>query len=87
MLRLQLRAVLRHDTAGRLPDLRLPTLVIAPDLDILVRPSACRRLAELIPGARIERIPDAGHGLVYQSADRINDWLLDHFASAEAITP
>ncbi|MEQ8279587.1 MAG: alpha/beta hydrolase [Deltaproteobacteria bacterium] len=83
--RLQLRAVLGHDTAGRLPSLRLPTQVIAPDLDLLVRPSACRRLADLIPDARLHRIPDAGHGLIFQSADAINRWMLDHFAACEAV--
>lgn len=84
VVRLQLRAVVRHDTAERLQKLDLPSLVISPDLDILIRPSACRRLADLIPGARLERLADAGHGLVYQSADHINGLLLEHFRSAEA---
>lgn len=84
VLRLQMRAVLGHDASSRLPDLRLPTQVISPDLDILVRPSACRRLADLIPGARLHRIPDAGHGLIFQSAAAINRWMLEHFARCEA---
>ncbi len=82
--RLQMRAVLGHDTSSRLRSLAVPTQIISPDRDILVRPSACRRLADLIPGARLHRIPDAGHGLIFQSAQRINTWMLEHFARCEA---
>lgn len=82
--RRQLLAVMGHDTRARLRSLSLPTLVVSPDRDLLVRPDACRSLAELLPNATLRRLPDDGHGLIYSAADRINAWLLEHFARAEA---
>jgi len=80
----QMAAILGHDTAPRLAELAgLPTMVIGPRLDILVRPSQVARLAKLIPGARYERIEDAGHGVIQQCPKQVNDHLLSHFADAE----
>lgn len=81
----QLRAVFGHDTRPRLADLAgVPTLVIKPERDILVRPRESERLHAAIPGSRILRLPDAGHGLLRQDADAINAALLEHFAAADA---
>lgn len=81
----QLRAVFGHDTRGRLGELAgLPTLVIKPERDILVRPTESERLHRDIPGSRILRLPEAGHGLLRQDADAINAALLSHFAAADA---
>lgn len=56
-----LAALVRHDATDRLPDLPMPTLGIAGELDTTASPKAMRRLVELIPGARLEVVPDAGH--------------------------
>ena len=80
----QLRAVFGHDTRRRLGALAgLPTLVIQPERDILVRPRESLKLHALIPGSRLLPIPDAGHGLLRQAAEPINAALLDHFAAAD----
>ena len=47
----------------RLPELRVPTLVLHGDRDPLVRPSAGRRIAEAVPGARYVELPGVGHEL------------------------
>lgn len=79
----QLAAVIRHDTQRRLGALAgLPTLIVRPGRDLLIPPQASDRLAALIPGARLVRYDDAGHGLIRQCAERLNADLLAHFAGA-----
>jgi 3-oxoadipate enol-lactonase len=52
----------RHDNTGLLPTLAdLPTLVLVGEEDALAPPDAARRIATLIPGARLVVIPGAGH--------------------------
>jgi pimeloyl-ACP methyl ester carboxylesterase len=52
----------RHDSTGLLPTLAdLPTLVLVGEEDVLAPPDAARRMAALIPGARLVVIPGAGH--------------------------
>lgn len=81
----QLRAVFGHDTRRRLGELvGLPTLVIKPGRDILVRPVQAERLHAAIPGSTILRLPEAGHGLLRQEPDAINAALLSHFATTDA---
>ncbi|MFV0308720.1 MAG: alpha/beta fold hydrolase [Desertimonas sp.] len=48
-------------SAPDLPDLKVPTLVMHGLADTLITPSAAHRLAELIPGARLELIEGMGH--------------------------
>ncbi len=80
----QLCAVSLHDTRASLHRLAgLPTLVVKPGLDVLVRPDQSDRLARLIPGARLECFAEAGHGLIRQCPERLNPMLLEHMAAAE----
>ncbi len=52
----------RHDSTGLLPTLAdLPTLVLVGEEDVLAPPDAARRMATLIPGARLVVMPGAGH--------------------------
>ncbi len=82
--RAQVGAVLNHRTADRLDRLAgLPTLLVRPDLDTLVRPTQTDRLHRLMPHARVLRIPDAGHGLIRQVPKLLNAELLGHFAAAD----
>jgi pimeloyl-ACP methyl ester carboxylesterase len=81
-MRRQLAAIRAHDTRGRLANLQVPTLVVKPEMDILVRPSHSDELHRRIPGASLMKIADAGHGLIFQSAKELNQRLLEHFAAA-----
>ncbi len=47
-----------------------PTLVILGEKDVVVPPGVGRRLAELIPGARLIAYPDAGHVPMEQIPDQ-----------------
>jgi len=76
-----LYAVGRHDTRKRLKHISLPTLIMKAGQDILVRPAASDRLKKRIPHADFLEISDAGHGIIFQSADQVNSALRGHFAS------
>ena len=81
--RWQLRAVMGHRTADRLHRLTLPTLVVRAGRDALIPPPRVDRLHKLIPGAKLARFPDAGHGIIVQSTAPLAARLRTHFAQAE----
>ena len=49
------------DYTDRVGTISVPTLCMVGEYDGSTPPSAVKRLADLIPGARFETIPDAGH--------------------------
>jgi pimeloyl-ACP methyl ester carboxylesterase len=61
MLGKQMKAIAGSDRSGRLGEIKAPTLVITGADDPLVPPGNSDLLHELIPGSRLERIPDCGH--------------------------
>lgn len=63
----QWRADQRHDAKDRLGSLPHPTLCVVGDEDILVPRRYTQELAELIPGATLEIIPEAGHGALFEA--------------------
>lgn len=79
----QLLAVARHDTRARLRDVRVPTLVLKPADDVLVRPEHSHTLARGIPNARMHTVYDAGHGLMFQNADEVAEAIRGHIAQCE----
>ena len=56
-----LDALLAHETADRLSEITVPTLVLAGGLDITTPPRYGRTVAEGIVGARFEVLPDEAH--------------------------
>jgi 3-oxoadipate enol-lactonase len=77
-----LYAVSRHDTRARLQQLSLPTLIVKAGQDILVQPRSADRLLALIPHAQLVTFPDAGHGIIFQKANALNDCIRRHVARA-----
>lgn len=65
----QMTAVTLHGTTSRLGSLSVPTLVLTGDSDRLVPEENSRRLAGLIPGARLEVLPGAGHCFPLEKPD------------------
>jgi 3-oxoadipate enol-lactonase len=61
----QWEAIRDFDPYDRLPEIRVPTLVLHGTEDLLVHPDNARVLADRIPGARLVLLDGAGH--VYHS--------------------
>jgi pimeloyl-ACP methyl ester carboxylesterase len=61
-----------HDTTDRLPEITVPTLVLAGGRDPGARPELGRRVAELIPDARFEVMEDEAHQPFQEVPDQWN---------------
>jgi 3-oxoadipate enol-lactonase len=80
----QLRASGRNDTADRVPSLSMPVHVIGAEHDILVPVWESQRLAELIPGATLDVMEAAPHGVNLERAEEFNRLVLDFIAERSA---
>jgi class 3 adenylate cyclase len=81
VLRQQLRAQLKYTSMHKLRRLRAPTLVLHGAEDRLIPPANAKLVARLLPGAKLELVPGAGH-LLYRDRPRetdraVFDFLLD----------
>jgi len=65
-----------HDTYERLPEIKVPTLVIAGDADKLVPVENSRLIASRIPNAELVILKNMGHGFNIEEADEVNDAVL-----------
>ena len=59
------------DAYDRAPSITAPTLVLQGGADNVVDPRNADLLAGLIPGARLETLPDRGHLMVWEEGDRL----------------
>jgi pimeloyl-ACP methyl ester carboxylesterase len=71
------RALLGLDLSARLPEVHIPTLVINGTADMLTPPAEARRMAELIPGARLELVEGGGHMLMLERAELVDRLIAD----------
>lgn len=71
-------------TAAALAEVRVPTLVIVGNQDILTPRGDSEELAERIPGAELVVISGAAHGLMIEHASTFNPILIDFLERAEA---
>jgi pimeloyl-ACP methyl ester carboxylesterase len=56
---------------------RIPTLVIGGTNDVLTPPAEARRMAKLIPGARLELMRGGGHMLMLEQTDELDRLIVD----------
>jgi len=68
-------------TVAQISALRVPTLVLVGSDDIVVTPDVARVAAQLIPGARLEVVADAGHSVYFERPEQFNKLVSDFFAS------
>jgi pimeloyl-ACP methyl ester carboxylesterase len=80
------RALLSLDVTAGLPTIELPTLVLVGTADILTPPRDARQIASLIPGAQLVEFTGAGHMLMYERTQEVDDLLVD-FAREHAADP
>ncbi|MDQ3671727.1 MAG: alpha/beta hydrolase, partial [Actinomycetota bacterium] len=66
----QAAAGMTFDAWDRLPDLKIPTLVLHGTADVVVDPRNSELLAERIPDARLELFPGCGHLLFWEEPER-----------------
>jgi len=71
------QAIMGHDTYDRLPQLRVPTMVIAGTADRLVPVENSRILASRIPNAELVLLENMGHGYLVEAAEEANKAILD----------
>jgi len=64
-------------TLELLETLRVPTLVLAADADLLAPPSLMRLMAERIPGSELAMVADAGHSAHWERPDEWNRIVLE----------
>jgi len=62
--------------------LRVPTLIVWGDADVYLTSAIADRLAADIPGARLERLPEAGHFSPIDQPERVAGLLLEHLDAA-----
>lgn len=75
----QLKAMAhRPDSSVHLSAIRCPTLVVVGEEDVLTPPEVVRTIAERIPNAQLEIIPQAGHLPNLEQPERFNALMLQH---------
>jgi pimeloyl-ACP methyl ester carboxylesterase len=72
-------ALVGLDMTEDLPKIRVPTLVLSGSADVISPPAQARRIADLVPGARLELFKGAGHMLMLERTDDVNA-LITEFA-------
>jgi pimeloyl-ACP methyl ester carboxylesterase len=73
-----------HDAFARLPDIAVPTLVLAGGRDICTPPRYGQIVAERIPGARFEVLPEEAHQPFQEMPDEFNPRALAFWREVEA---
>jgi pimeloyl-ACP methyl ester carboxylesterase len=70
-------ALVGLDMTDELPEIRVPTLVLSGSADVIAPPAQGRRIAELIPDARLEVFKGAGHMLMFERTEEVNDLITE----------
>jgi 3-oxoadipate enol-lactonase len=76
----QVAAVMGHRATDRLHQIRVPTLVITGDADLLVPPHSSDVIAEHIAGAKLVKVPGGSHGFNFETPDVFNRHVLEFLA-------
>ncbi|HEV3095408.1 MAG TPA: alpha/beta hydrolase [Solirubrobacteraceae bacterium] len=74
----QMRAIGAHDTSARLPELRLPTLVVHGTLDEMLPVQNGHMIAGLIPDSRLEILEGIGHMFFLEQPERTAELVREH---------
>lgn len=66
----------RTDTTGSLPNIRVPTLILVGEHDLLTPPSVAQVMKERIANAELHIVPDAAHMSNLENPEAFNHFLL-----------
>lgn len=76
-----IKAILKHQTGHRLHQLSdMKVTIIRPGKDILIRPNQNDNLHKKIPNSRLINFKNAGHGVMNQCAEELNQELFNLLA-------
>lgn len=67
-------------SAGRLHELNMPTLIISGDNDVIVLYENTVLLADSISGSTLIKMPNGGHGLMFQYPETFGNYVLSFLA-------
>lgn len=70
----------RADSRPLLAELRMKTLIVVGDSDQLTPPAAAREMNELVPGSKLDIIPNCGHMSTLERPDRVTKLLVEWLA-------
>jgi pimeloyl-ACP methyl ester carboxylesterase len=70
------RALLSLDFTSALRDIDVPTLVIVGTADVITSTREARQIADLVPDAELVELPSAGHMLMYERTDELDQLLI-----------
>ena len=79
----QLAVIQTHDAISRVGQIKVPTLVLAGEEDILIPVRLSKELQAAIPGAQWKTVP-GGHACLWESPDPFNAAFLDFVRSVSA---
>ncbi len=82
-LRAACATLVTHDTRPLLPSISCRTLVVVGEHDEETPLAYARVLADLVPDARLEVVPGAGHLANLEQPDRVNDLLRRFWTTTE----
>lgn len=71
----------RADQTGFLREIRVPTLCLAGEEDVLTPPADARRMADAIPGARLVLLPGSGHLPCFEAPAALAEHLREQLAA------
>ena len=75
--------IARDSVVGELKYIRCPTLVVTADEDQTTPPAEAERIARLVTGARLLRLPACGHTSAVEAPAAVNQALLDFYAEID----
>ena len=75
--RAAMRSLGLFNSRDRLPNIKIPVLIITGEKDTTVLPAHQSKLKNWIPGSRQELIPDAGHAASIDTPDEFNRLLVN----------
>jgi pimeloyl-ACP methyl ester carboxylesterase len=76
-----LRAAGEHSAEDLLPQIRVPTLVVAGSKDTFTPPEVSVAMAESIPEARLTLVPGGSHILPLEEREKLREVLRDFLGS------
>jgi pimeloyl-ACP methyl ester carboxylesterase len=79
----QAQAILKHDTCDRLSQIKVPTLVLHGEEDIMVPPENARILVNMIPNSKRQMLENAGHNFLAGIEDKVAGIVLEFLERVE----